>query len=412
MATKVGSTKIGDFVAKYSNKSSGAGYRSSIESFLRSTYNLEKQDVEKKKPDYEILLDQYLADKKRKHSEDVKKFSEKLIQDSRSKQSARQILTYAVKFLRVHGVIVLPEFVQDIKRECKGGAATLDETLTNELICKILQTADVRNRAIFLCAASSGLRIGELLSLSMNDIKLDSIPVKITIKASMAKNKTARFTFITPEAADAVQAWLKVKDSYLIQSAKHNQNLIDRAGQAAKKDQNKIIKSSPVKTDSDLLFPVSDSQVNASWEACLIKAGLHVKGENKSFKFHSLRKFFYSRLAMALPEKLVQALVGHNGYLDGSYLRVTPEYAGAEYLKVQDVLTCCVPETVKSTIKTLTVKTEELRKSDGIQYESIEYLRSVNREQQEAIATMREQIAEIMEFIQNSNYDGPLPRGK
>lgn len=379
---KTNSKIIADYVAKYSNPSSGAGYKGAIESFLRCTYGLKKED--RKNHDYEALLVQYLNDKNRKHSEDIKAFSVYLIKNSKSKQSVRQVLTYAVKFLKAQGVVILQDFVQDIKRETKGGSATIDETLTNEIICKILQGADVRNRAIFLVAASSGLRIGELLSLSMKDINLDSNPVRLIVRADKSKNKHARFTFITTEAKDAVQAWLKNKDSYLKQSAKHNQNLI-AAG----------VKTAPVKTDSDLLFPVTDSSVNAAWESCLIKAGLHAKGESKSFKFHSLRKFFYSRLSMALPEKLVQALVGHNGYLDGSYLRITPEYAACEYLKVMDVLTCCIPERVKESIKTLTIETAELKKQDATQYESIEYLRNVNKAQSDALKAQQAQLNEL-----------------
>lgn len=388
MAAKATSTKIRDYVSKYSNASSGAGYKGAIESFLRSVYELDKKDSSGNRHDYEALLVQYLGDKKRNHSQDVKTFSEKLIRESKSKQSARQILTYAVKFLRVQGIVVLPEFVQDIKRECKGGAATIDETLTNELICKILRGADVRNRAIFLVAASSGLRIGELLSLTMDDISFDSHPVMVKVSADRAKNKHARFSFITYEAADAVKAWMKHRDAYLLESAKHNQNLM-KAGH----------KTAPVKTDSNLLFPVSDSSVNAAWESCLIKAGLHAKNKEKVFKFHSLRKFFYSRLAMALPEKLVQSLVGHNGYLDNSYLRVTPEYAGAEYLKVQDVLTCCVPESIKATIKTLERETEQLARQDATQYESIEYLRETNAKLQEQILDMGKRMDNMCNVI-------------
>ena len=381
---KATSHLIADYVAKYSNPSSGAGYKGAVESFLRCTYGLKKE--ERKTHDYEGLLVDYLNDKKRKHSEDIKTFSEYLIKNSKSKQSVRQVLTYAVKFLKSQGVVILQDFIQDIKRECKGGAATIDETLTNEMICKILQGADVRNRAIFLVAASSGLRIGEMLSLSMKDINLESNPARITIRADKSKNKHARFTFITTEAKDAVQAWIKNMDAYLLNSSKHNQNLM-AAG----------IKTAPVKTDSDLLFPVTDSSVNAAWTACQIKAGFHAKGESKSFKFHSLRKFFYSRLSMALPEKLVQALVGHNGYLDGSYLRITPEYAACEYLKVMDVLTCCIPERVKESIKTLTIETAQLKKQDETQYESIEYLRSVNQQQQKQISAMMQNLTRLNE---------------
>jgi hypothetical protein len=134
----------------------------------------------------------------------------------------------------------------------------------------------------------------------------------------------------------------------------------------------------------------------------LIKAGLHNRNEVKTFKFHSLRKFFYSRLAMALPEKLVQALVGHNGYLDSSYLRITPEYAAAEYAKVQDVLTCCVPESVKGIIQTLTTTTATLQKQDAIQYESIEYLREVNKKNEARMDALQATVDALIEVVKAS----------
>lgn len=392
---KKGMGKIASYVAKYSNASSGAGYKGAIEAFLRSVYKLEKKGTDGKKitHDYENLFDTYLTEN-RNRSQDVKMFSEYLVRESTSKQSARQILTYAAKFLRAYGVEVLPETVQDIKREIKGGSATIEKTLTGEIICHALKGADVRNRAIFLTLASSGLRIGEALSLSMKDIDLDSTPVKIVVRAAKSKNKQARFTFITPEAADAVRAWIRNRDTYLQGSAKHNQNLI-KAGVSA-----------PVNTDSDLLFPVSDSQVNAAWETCLRKAGLYAQdaetGRNV-YRIHALRKFFYSQLSMALPEKLVQYLVGHSGYLDGSYMRITPEYAAAEFLKVQDCLTCCVPETVKATIRDLTRTTVNLQKQDGIQLESIEYLRSVNKQMAARLDTLQETVNALVTHIKTTS---------
>ena len=156
-----GSGKIAAYVAKYSNAGSGAGYKNAIEAFLRCIFKLDKAD--KAGHNYEDLLDQYLEDKKRNRSADVKVFSECLIKESVSKQSARQRLTYAVKFLRAQGVSILDEDVQDIKREAKGGAATVDKALTAGVICQAIKGADVRNRAIILVLASSGLRVGELV---------------------------------------------------------------------------------------------------------------------------------------------------------------------------------------------------------------------------------------------------------
>lgn len=125
-----------------------------------------------------------------------------------------------------------------------------------------------------------------MCSPDLREIDRDSKPVIITVRANKAKNKQARFTFITQDAEEAVRAWLKNRDEYLNQSAKHNKNLL-KAG----------IKTAPVIPESILLFPVSDSQINQAWETCLKKAGLRAKDAESGrnvYRLHSLRKFFIS----------------------------------------------------------------------------------------------------------------------
>lgn len=396
MATKPESKKIAEYVARYSNKSSGAGYKGAIESFLRSAYNLPKTDDKGKKAsyDYESLFEQYITDDKRNHGKDVKAFVECLNRVSKSKQSTRQILTYAVKFLRSHGVTISPDFVQDIKRETKGGAETIAKPLSGDKICHALKGASVRDRAIILCLASSGLRIGELLSLDMKDIDLNSNPVMITIRASKSKNKHSRFTFITPEAADAVRLWLDNRAEYIKASSKHNQNLIA------------MNRSAPVQTDSNLLFPVSDSMINAAWETCLRKAGLYLQDEDTGrniYRLHSLRKFFDTTLSNTdMPEKLVQYFIGHLSELENKYYVPTIEHASAQYLKYQDSLSCCTDERTKAKINGLAIRTEELetiveevKEDKKEQRESIEYLRAMHKKDQENIAIMQKAIEGI-----------------
>ena len=402
MVKKSGNGKIAAYVAKYSNASSGAGYKGAIENFLRCIYGLKKED--KKNHDYENLLEQYLNDKRRNHSNDVKHFVDYLKENSKSMPSVRQVLTYAVKFLKAQGIVISQEFVQDIKRETKGGAATVAKPLTNDMICRTIQGASVRDRAIILTLASSGLRIGELLSLDIDDIELENSPVKIVIRAAKAKNKHSRFTYCSQEAKEAILSWLKNRDTFLAGSAKHNLNLLPFVGKTAKKEgSDKIITTGAVNVESTLLFPVSDGQINAAWETCLRKAGLFLKDTDSNrniYRLHSLRKFFDTKLSStAMPEKLVQFFEGHLSELANKYYVPSEEFAGAEYLKYQDVLTVCVPERIKETIKTLAIETAELKKQDATQYESIEYLRNVNKAQQTAMSEMMTQMKEIVKKV-------------
>src|SRR5208337_2369343 len=98
--------KISDFTNKYSNKSTAAGYKNAIESFLRCINNLpKKNEAGKKIPhDYETLFDQYLKDKKRDRNADITTFANCLKAEAVSAQSARQVMTNARYFLNAHGI--------------------------------------------------------------------------------------------------------------------------------------------------------------------------------------------------------------------------------------------------------------------------------------------------------------------
>src|SRR5208337_4824166 len=270
MASKKGSIgKIAVFVAKYSNKGTGSGYQTALQAFLRCIYALPKSERQqvggkvvttKCTHDYEALFDMYLSDKKRDKVADITSYSECLVRDCVSKQSARQQLTYTVKFLRAHGVNILKDDIQDIKRETKGGAATIDRVMDHNVICKALKGSDVRSRSLILMLASSGTRVSECLSLKMSDIDMNMTPTMINIRAENSKNGQARYTFISTEAKDALEDYLKVRHEYIARGDKHAEVL----GNAPRKE-------------TDLLFPVTDSSVNKLWETLLKNAGLYTR---------------------------------------------------------------------------------------------------------------------------------------
>jgi integrase len=382
MAAKNNIKKIAAFVDKYSNKGTGAGYKGAIEGFLRCIFGLQKMDNEGHKitHDYETLFDQYLSEKKRDKVADITAYSECLVRDCVSHQSARQQLTYAVKFLRAHGINILKDDIQDIKRECKGGAATIDKVMDHNVICKALKGSDIRSRALVLTLASSGLRIGELLSIKMSDIDMNLNPCMINVRAEYAKNGHARYTFISTEARDAIFDYLKVRDEYIARADRHSETL-------------------GVKTqrEADLLFPVTDSSVNKMWETLLKNAGLYTRDEKSGrnqYRIHSLRKFFISQLSMAGARTLAEHLAGHTGYLDASYRQVSPEFAAREYLKLQSVLIVCIPENIKAGIKMADEKIGVLMEKTELQTESIEGMKIIN-------AQLRQQMAQIQEETKN-----------
>ena len=354
--------RIAAFVSSYSNKSTGSGYKSAIESFLRCMNGLPKKGENGARGayDYELLFDQYLADKKRDHDEDFTKFADCLKVECASLLSARQIMTLARRILEDNGAKFKGKTVRDLKREMKGGAGTVDRVMTAKVIDSALKELDVKGRAIVLTLASSGAHLNEILSLKFSDVDFESNPVKLTLRNT--KNKQTRFTFISTEAARCVQAWLEKRDQYLVGASRRNAGLV-RAGICGEKNKK-----------SNLLFPLTDSAVNALWENALKAAGLYSQDEQtgrNQYRIHSFRKFFISQLSMAGQKTLAEHLAGHAGYLDGSYRRIDEEAAGNAYLAVQHVLTIGIPPEFRE-------RATELNSKLKVQGESIEGLRAMN----------------------------------
>jgi len=313
MATKAlelkKSLKIASFVSRYSNKSTGSGYKSAIESFLRCMNDLPKTTTEGKKAtyDYEKLFDAYITEK-RDHSDDMEKFAHCLKTDCTSLLSARQIMTYARCILEDYHIHFKKSTVRDLKREMKGGAGTVDKVLSAKIIETAMKDMDVKGRALVLILASSGARLNEILSLKISDVDFESNPVKLTIRGKTSKNGQTRFTFISSEAALCVRAWLGKRNEYLKNAAVRTKNLVD-AGICDAKN-----------TNTDLLFPLTDVAVNAMWENTLKAAGLYSADEQtgrNQYRIHSFRKFFITQLSMAGQKTLAEHLAGHEGYLVG-----------------------------------------------------------------------------------------------
>ena len=125
----------------------------------------------------------------------------------------------------------------------------------------------------------------------------ESNPVKLTLRNT--KNKQTRFTFISTEAARCVQAWLEKRDQYLVGASRRNAGLV-RAGICGEKNK-----------ESNLLYPLTDSAVNALWENALKAAGLYSQDEQtgrNQYRIHSFRKFFISQLSMAGQKTLAEHL--------------------------------------------------------------------------------------------------------
>ncbi|MGA2309440.1 MAG: site-specific integrase [Candidatus Bathyarchaeia archaeon] len=205
-----------------------------------------------------------------------------------------------------------------------------DRAPSKEELKTLLNHANgARDRAAILVLASSGLRIGTLLSLTIGDVSFDYPDVaRMKVESRMGRkfmgkgnSSVGRFfsTFTTPEAKQVLQQYLKEREN---------------AGE-------KLTAKSPLIGDAyhkgRFTSVVDFEQV---WQRILKRSGLADKSQ-KWYKLHlhTLRKFFRSN-CVGVDESYRESWMGHKGkYLDESYFRAEEEKHLAEYRKAIPHLT-------------------------------------------------------------------------
>lgn len=212
----------------------------------------------------------------------------------------------AIKQLFLFHEIELPLiFWKRLQKNGNGDSKIIDDKVpTHDILKQILQYGDIRARALFLVASSSGLRIGEIVRIQSSDIIWGN-PTRINIRAEIAKNKTNCFTFITPEAESALRAWINTRKQY-IETYK-----------------TKILGNLPTEQQyepedrSQNIFPFSEETAREVWNNLCKKANLDDKSHTRmKYHIHTLRKFFRQNF----PNKDVAgALMNHTENLKTVY---------------------------------------------------------------------------------------------
>ena len=232
-------------------------------------------------------------------------------------------VTAVISYYRDKGVTLDPETWRRIKKRLLPPAkpSTFDKAGTHEEWKRILSHMSIKGRSLFLFLLSSGCRIGEALQLKVSDLDLEADPPRAYIRTEYTKGYYGgRVVFFTYEARDAIREYLNTK--FLLNKRVPKRVYIPK--------QRRFIAYKHI--DDDRVWDITPQTAEAMlWEA-LRKSGLDERDprtKRRKIHIHSTRKFFRSNCG--LPDALVHALMGHEGYLDNSYLRADPQRAAEEY---------------------------------------------------------------------------------
>ena len=161
-----------------------------------------------------------------------------------------------------------------------------------------------RDRAMIMVLLRTGMRIGELLNTKMNDLHLKDRKIDIY---EGEKNRQGRVVYLSDDAMDALNAWLKIRD---VRPA----FLFFAQGRRS----------------------MAYSTARLIFEQYIAKAGLAHKG----YSLHALRHTFASELLNAgMRIECLQPLMGHTSLdVTRRYARLTDKTREEEYFRAMTII--------------------------------------------------------------------------
>lgn len=300
------------FINTFQSKSTIYTYKAAIKRFFKHIYKEDFRSVEENTERY--------FQGQRDHEEDVRSF---FISIKGSPPKTVQTWLAAVKIFLIDNDVELPQkFWRRLKRRKKGSRAiTQDKVPSNKQLRQILTHMRAKGKSLFLILSSSGMRIGEALQLKLEDVELDSTPTKISIRGQYTKTGNPRVSFISSEATEVLKEWLNIREDSL-------KTAIGRSrGRKPKQD--------------GRIFPFHTANAYVVWNNALGKAKLNDRDKTTNrhkIHPHVLRKFFRTRMATVIPVDVVEALMGHEGYLTEVYRRYSSDQLGDFYQKGESTL--------------------------------------------------------------------------
>lgn len=266
-----------------------------------------------------------------------------------------------------------------------------EEALTAAIIRKMLLSCSNRRlKPYLLTLASGGFRAVEALSIRNCDINFDSRPVTVKIRKEYSKTRTARYSFISDEAAEVIKQWLSWK--YRPRPNSHRPN-------RKSEPEDFVFMANRIRQDGKSAPMKLYNKICVEFDKLLDIVGLNEKkdgGFRRKYTLHSFRRFVKTILETNISHSYSEWALGH---AKSSYWVKTPEEKAEEYLKVMKYLTFLDYDVIESKGKSIESRLESTEKENEILKAEIAEWRKDREKFQEAKNDMDKFKREITEFL-------------
>jgi len=241
-----------------------------------------------------------------------------------------------------------------------------EEPPTKDMICRILRNVSPKIQTIILVLVASGMRIGELVQLTLSDIDFESKPTRIRIRAETTKTSEQRETFLTEEATKSLKDYLSRFYGWKEGSQNNPKNMTIFGRTSLTKTGKTRVKEIDLKNPSS--YTASNLLIKELANAVRKVPELNEKNSNgrNVIHYHALRKFFRTQVGNVAGRDFAEALMGRRFYLDQYYNNPADENK-KKYLEVEPFLIITDFKIVEKNYEKLTERHERLEdKVDGL----------------------------------------------
>ena len=94
-------------------------------------------------------------------------------------------------------------------------AVSVEKVPSREEMRLIIQYLPIHMRCFVLFLLSGGFRANEALQLTLDDLVDEGDLIRVNLSRHTTKDGRKRFTYITPEARDVLDAWLEGRERFI-----------------------------------------------------------------------------------------------------------------------------------------------------------------------------------------------------
>jgi len=277
---------VEDFLSQYNSKNTQGVYRSTLRGYFKFFYP-ELQKLSRKRLDKELveISLQYIQQDK-DFRKDLMRFRKHI--SSLAPKTIATKLAVLIRYFESNEITFNKNFTRNLKGRGATEAISKEHVPDKGEIARILEYMPIQAKTVTLVLASSGMRIGEAMSVRLEDLDLSHEPARINLRAEYTKTKKSRLVFISTEAKEVLAEWLEYRPRYI----EKNSEFIDKR---------------LAKTYAQRVFPYTQTSFRTLWRNAVEKAGLYETDPVTN--------------RMTIRPDIAEALMGHTSGLTAIYAR-------------------------------------------------------------------------------------------